>query len=192
MTLSINNIRPDYDPKECCDILTFTVDGENRSEFLEGSSLGRERYRCGEMITEYLLDEGIRDEIHAVLESWLEGLKEDPYVTGFFTKANDPDIEGYHHTLNISEGINIEVKASAIKRLNLDSPVIEILTRNGCATILWSDRDFGDQEMEFAPGGDEDARILAYTLSTPGTVLEDIESRLARLREEVEDAPEAA
>jgi hypothetical protein len=68
------------------------------------------------------------------------------------------------------------------KALNCDS--YEINSRCGCANVLWSDSDFGEQHIEMSPGGTEDARVLEYMLENPESAIEDIQSRLAALKEE--------
>lgn len=67
------------------------------------------------------------------------------------------------------------------KALNCDS--YEISNSCGCANVLWSDADFGEQHIEMSPGGTEDARVLAYMLENPESAIEDIEHRLENLRE---------
>ncbi|MPR60643.1 hypothetical protein D7027_02195 [Ochrobactrum intermedium] len=59
----------------------------------------------------------------------------------------------------------------------------EINSRNGCANIEWSDLRFGEQHIEFAPGGSEDARILEYMLDNPESAIEDILHHLEQLND---------
>ncbi|MDH0123320.1 hypothetical protein ABE562_04980 [Brucella intermedia] len=59
----------------------------------------------------------------------------------------------------------------------------EINSTNGCANIEWTDVKFGDQHIEIAPGGSEDARILDYMLANPESAIENIEDRLEELKE---------
>lgn len=59
----------------------------------------------------------------------------------------------------------------------------EINSNNGCANIEWTDVKFGDQHIEIAPGGSEDARILDYMLANPESAIESIEDRLEELKE---------
>ncbi|ERI12535.1 hypothetical protein O206_11125 [Ochrobactrum sp. EGD-AQ16] len=59
----------------------------------------------------------------------------------------------------------------------------EINSRCGCANIEWTDVNFGEQHIEISPGGSEDARILDYMLSNPESAIEDILSRLEKLKD---------
>lgn len=59
----------------------------------------------------------------------------------------------------------------------------EINSNNGCANIEWTDVKFGDQHIEIAPGGSEDARILDYMLANPESAIENIENRMEELKD---------
>jgi len=84
---------------------------------------------------------------------------------------------------NFKDSVVVWLNPVGRKALNIKD-AFEINSYCGCATIDWDDRDFGDQEIQIAPGGSEDARILDYMLNNPESAIEYIENRLKALKEE--------
>ncbi|MFK4826208.1 hypothetical protein ACI0FM_15675 [Paenochrobactrum sp. BZR 588] len=60
----------------------------------------------------------------------------------------------------------------------------EINSNNGCTNIHFDHIEFGEQHIEIAPGGDEDARRLNYLLDNPESAIKEIEARIEMREEE--------
>lgn len=179
MSIKIEKIRPSYDQDSGRDILEFTVNGEDRTEYLDGSYLGIDNHNGGSL---YLLDEdheeAEREEIHSQLEKWISENRHERFAR----KSDNPDVESVEHGLNVSHGnIAVWLTNAAAERLNLFETAFEI-TADG--SISWTDRDHGDQYYENGAGGDQAVMTLRDNLAQPETCICDIESRLAQLREE--------
>jgi len=180
MTITIENIRPDYDFDEGVDILTFTYNGSVRFEYLNGGHLGRaDGYGNLDELAD--LDGRTRRAIHSRLEKWIAENKDEH----FSYTIDDPDVESVEHGLNLSEGISVFLTDEAGKRLNLQDGVFgyEVSSKGD---ISWTDRDFGDQCHENGAYGDQGDLTRRYNLANPERAVGDIEYRLARLREEAE------
>jgi predicted ATPase len=86
---------------------------------------------------------------------------------------------------NIEENYAIVyLTAEAKEYFNFYSDAYEITSECGCANIVWEDATHGEQHIQIAPGGTEDARILAYLVENPESALENIKSHIAALRED--------
>ncbi len=82
---------------------------------------------------------------------------------------------------NFKDCVVVRLSKQGKHALNCDS--YEINSSCGCATIVWDDNEHGYQEVQYSPGGSENARVLEYMLNNPESAIEDIEHRLERLRE---------
>lgn len=83
---------------------------------------------------------------------------------------------------NFKDSVVVWLNPVGRKALNIKD-AFEINSYCGCANIEWTDVKFGDQHIEIAPGGSEDARILDYMLNNPESAIESIEDRLEELKD---------
>lgn len=62
----------------------------------------------------------------------------------------------------------------------------EINSNNGCGNILFDHEHFGEQHIELAPGGSEEARTLEYLIDNPEFAIDKIKARIQMLKEDEE------
>lgn len=182
---SLTDIRPDYDEDADSDILTFAVNGDDHSEFLDSDgTLGRQ---SGDGSVQYRLDddfsEAVRDAICGRLGEWVaENNRE-----RFSYEPEHSEIERIEHGLHISSGdIVVWLTEDAAERLNLDGNAYEI---TGDGSVSWRDLDYGDQYSENGAGGDTEEKVRKHMFANPEAGIGEIENSiefgiLSQLRED--------
>lgn len=180
MTVKIENIIPSFEQETGKDILKFTLENEQKYEFLEGSILGSERMGRDAsgmygLLTDYNLEEEFEDDedqmeaIHAQLRTWIK--ENNGWRSSY--PSDHSDVSFIEHGINRSHGrIEVALTDEAAKRMNVKDGFYTI-TQDG--SISWTDIDHGDQYIENAPGGTQEVITRNRYLTNPEEAIDEIE-----------------